>query len=105
MTEFLQIKTSVGSGQEAEDIAEALVERRLAACVQIVGPVQSVYRWQGEVERAEEWLCLAKTTRAQWSAVEAAIRELHSYECPEVIATAIAAGSKGYLQWLAEQVG
>ena len=105
MTEFLQIATSVGSGQEAEAIAEALVQRRLAGCVQIVGPVQSVYRWQGAVERAEEWLCVAKTTKGKYAGVEDAIRELHSYECPEIIATEIAAGNADYLQWLAGQVG
>ncbi len=102
MTEFLQIQTAAGSRDEAERIAAALVERRLAACVQIVGPVQSVYRWQGRVERAEEWLCLAKSTSGQFAAVEAAIRELHSYECPEVIATPITVGSAAYLAWLAE---
>lgn len=105
MSEFLQVLTTAGSRKEAEQIAVALVDRRLAGCVQVVGPVRSIYRWQGEVERAEEWLCLAKTTRAQWPAVEAAIRELHSYECPEVIATAIEAGSAKYLEWLGEQVG
>lgn len=105
MTEFIQVLTAAGSREEAERIAHALVERRLAGCVQIIGPVQSVYRWQGSVQRAEEWLCLAKTARGQWPAVEAAIRELHSYECPEIIATAIEAGSAGYLEWLGGQIG
>jgi periplasmic divalent cation tolerance protein len=104
MTEYLQISTAVGSVEEAKRMAAALVERRLAGCVQIVGPVQSVYRWQGAVERAEEWLCLVKTTRARYAAVEAAIRELHSYQCPEVIATPIVAGSAEYLAWLGEQI-
>ena len=63
MTDFLQITTTAGSRDEAERIAAALVERRLAGCVQIVGPVRSVYRWQGAVEQAEEWLCLIKTNR------------------------------------------
>lgn len=105
MSEFFQVTTAAGSRDEAERIAAALVERRLAACVHIVGPVRSIYRWQGKVERAEEWLCMAKTTHGQWPAVEASIRELHSYECPEILATEIAAGSSDYLQWLAEQVG
>jgi periplasmic divalent cation tolerance protein len=102
MSDFIQVTTAVGSREEAERIATALVERQLAACVQIVGPVQSVYRWQGRVERADEWLCLAKTVGGQFDAVEAAIRELHSYDCPEVIAMPIAAGSAAYLAWLAE---
>lgn len=97
----LQITTTTASREEAERIAAALVERRLAACAQILGPVMSVYRWQGQFERAEEWLCVAKTIAANYEEVEAAVRELHSYECPEIIATPIAAGSEGYLAWVA----
>jgi periplasmic divalent cation tolerance protein len=104
VTDYLQVTAAVGSREEAGRIATALVERRLAACVQIVGPVRSVYRWQGKVEQADEWLCQAKTTRDRFDAVEAAIHELHSYECPEIIATPIVAGSAAYLQWLGEQV-
>jgi periplasmic divalent cation tolerance protein len=104
MSNFLQISTAAGSRDEAERLARALVERRLAGCVQIVGPVRSVYRWQGAIEEADEWLCLIKTAAEQFPAVEAAIRELHSYECPEVIATPIVAGSDAYLHWLAEQL-
>lgn len=100
---FLQVITAAGNREEADRIAAALVDRRLAACVQIVGPVSSVYRWQGQIERSEEWLCQIKTTRQYYAAVEAAIRELHSYECPEIIATPIVAGSAAYLQWLSEQ--
>jgi periplasmic divalent cation tolerance protein len=104
MSDFLQVSTTCGAGRDAERIARALVERRLAACVQIVGPMQSVYRWQGAIERSEEWLCLVKTDGARYPAVEAAVRELHPYECPEIIATPIAAGSEAYLGWLAEQL-
>ncbi len=103
MPDFLQVSTAAGSREDAEQIAAALVERRLAGCVQVVGPVRSVYRWQGRVEQADEWLCLAKTTSDRFAAVEAAIRELHSYECPEIVATPIVAGSAAYLAWLAEQ--
>jgi periplasmic divalent cation tolerance protein len=103
--DFLQVSTTTANRDEADRIAAALVEQRLAACVQIVGTVHSVYRWQGQVECAEEWLLLVKTTRDAYAAVEAAIRKLHSYECPEVIATPIAEGSADYLRWLAEQVG
>jgi periplasmic divalent cation tolerance protein len=99
----LQITTTAGSRDEAERIAAALVERRLAACVQIVGPVRSVYRWQGAVEQADEWLCLVKSTAERLPGIEAALGELHSYECPELIATPIVGGSEAYLQWLAEQ--
>jgi periplasmic divalent cation tolerance protein len=101
---FLQIITTAGNREEADRIATTLVDRRLAACVQIVGPIRSVYRWEGQIEHSEEWLCQIKTTREQYGAVEAAIREVHSYDCPEIIATQIIAGSAGYLQWLAENV-
>jgi periplasmic divalent cation tolerance protein len=104
MTDFLQITTTASTGEEADRLATSLVERRLASCVQIVGPVRSVYRWHGVVERADEWLLLIKTRRDAYTAVEAAIRELHSYECPEIIATPVEAGSAAYLQWLADQL-
>jgi periplasmic divalent cation tolerance protein len=104
MQEFLQITTTAGSREEADRIATTLVDRRLAGCVQIIGPVRSVYLWQGQIEHSEEWLCQIKTTGMLYAHVEAAIRELHSYDCPEIIATPIAAGSEAYLQWLAENV-
>lgn len=103
--EYLQILTTAGSKKEAGAIAAVLIERRLAACVQISGPVASIYRWQGEIENAEEWHCLAKTAASRWDAVEAAIRELHSYEEPEIVATPIVAGSPGYLRWIDESLG
>jgi periplasmic divalent cation tolerance protein len=96
--------TTAGSEEEAGRIAALLIERRLAACVQVVGPVTSRYRWQGEVEEAREWQCLVKTTRAAYEAVETAIREAHSYGEPEIIATPILAGSAGYLAWIDENV-
>jgi periplasmic divalent cation tolerance protein len=98
--EHLQVLTAAGSEEEAERISAALVERRLAACVQVIGPVASHYRWQGKVEHAREWLCLAKTTAQRYPELEAAIRELHSYEEPEIVATPIVAGSSGYLDWI-----
>jgi len=104
MSDFVQVLTTAGSEEEAGRIASLLVERRLAACVQVVGPIVSRYRWQGEVEEEREWQCLAKTTRAAYEAVEAAIREVHSYDEPEIIATPIVAGSAGYLAWIDENV-
>jgi periplasmic divalent cation tolerance protein len=103
--EYLQVLTTTGSEDEALAIAAALVERRLAACVQISGPVKSVYRWQGEIENAEEWQCTAKTKASHWDAVEAAIRERHSYDEPEIVGSPIAAGSAGYLLWIDESLG
>jgi periplasmic divalent cation tolerance protein len=104
MTAHIQVLTTAGSEEEAGRIAAALVERKLAACVQVVGPVTSRYRWRGEVEEEREWQCLAKTTRAAYEAVEAAIREAHSYDEPEIVATPIVAGSAGYLAWIEANV-
>lgn len=98
------VLTTAGAAAEADAIADALVDRQLAACVQIVGPITSVYRWGGAVERSEERLLLIKTTAAAYPRVEAAIRELHSYDCPEIVALPIDAGSADYLAWLREQV-
>ena len=105
MAEHLQVLTTTASEEEAGSIAALLVERKLAACVQVVGPIVSRYRWKGEIEEAREWQCLAKTTRDAYDVVEAAIREVHSYDEPEIIATPIVAGSAGYLAWIDETVG
>ena len=104
MTEHLQVTTTVGSEEEAERIGAALVERRLAACVQVVGPISSRYRWQGAIEHSTEWMCMAKTSATRYAELEAAIRELHSYEEPEIVATPIVAGSPGYLEWVSRNV-
>lgn len=102
--EHLQVLTTVGTEQEAELIASSLVEAKLAACVQIAGPIRSRYRWQGAIEEASEWQCVVKTTAAAYPQVEAAIRGMHSYEEPEIIATPIVAGSPGYLAWIDDNV-
>jgi periplasmic divalent cation tolerance protein len=104
MTEHVQVLTTAGSEEEAGRIASVLVEKKLAACVQVVGPIVSRYRWQGAIEEEREWQCLAKTTRTAYEAVEAAIREVHSYDEPEIVATPIVAGSPGYLSWIEENV-
>ena len=104
MTDYWQIATTTETKDDAGRIAAALVERRLAACVQIVGPITSTFRWEGKVQSAEEWLCVAKTHRDLYERVEGAIRELHTYQVPEIVATAIAAGSQSYLDWLDGEV-
>jgi len=105
MAEYLQVTTAADSEEEAERISAALVERRLAACVQVAGPVSSRYRWRGELESAREWICVAKTSAERYPEIEAAIRELHSYEEPEIVATPIVAGSPGYLEWVSHCLG
>ena len=104
MTDKLFVLTTVGSQSEARKIAQTLVERRLAACVNIVPRVQSIYKWEGKVEEAEEYLLLIKTVKLREEQVRAAIRELHSYELPEYIAIPIASGSAEYLKWLSDSV-
>ncbi|MFN8163598.1 MAG: divalent-cation tolerance protein CutA [Solirubrobacterales bacterium] len=99
---YIQVLTTVGSEEEAERVSAALIEGRLAACVQVSGPIVSRYRWQGEIEEAREWQCLAKTTLARYPGVEEAIRQVHAYDEPEIIATPIVAGSPGYLAWIDE---
>lgn len=100
----IQIVTTTASRSDAEKIATALVQQRLAACVQISGPILSCYRWQNQFETSEEWRCTIKTTQAAYDHVEQAIRRLHPYEVPEIVAIPIAIGSRNYLDWLAQQV-
>src|SRR5689334_2651934 len=104
MSEFLQITTTTGKRKDADEIAAELVSRRLAACVQVSGPIVSTFRWQGKVETAEEFVCVIKTSRAKFDEVRAALSELHPYEVPEIIGTPILEGSEAYLKWLGEQV-
>jgi periplasmic divalent cation tolerance protein len=96
------VLTTAGSSHEAEKIATALVERRLAACVNIIPQIQSVYRWEGNVERATEWLLLIKTRAEAFGPLRDAITELHSYEVPECIMFEIDEGAAPYLRWIAE---
>jgi periplasmic divalent cation tolerance protein len=104
MAQYLEVQTTTADQQHAEAIAQTLVERRLAACVQVLGPTKSYYRWQGQVEISHEWLCIIKTEAEKFAAVENAIRELHTYQVPEVIAMPITHGSGDYLSWLSEQM-
>ena len=98
------VLTTTETFAQAEKIAQVLVETELAACVQILPPMTSVYRWQGQVEKATEHLLLIKTLRTSYAAVEAAIKANHSYQTPEIIALPIEAGAEDYLAWLAESV-
>jgi periplasmic divalent cation tolerance protein len=104
MEGFIQVTTTTEKREDAERIAHALVEARLAACVQIVGPITSIYRWKGKIETAGEWLCLIKSRKEKYGAVEQTIRSLHPYETPEIIAVPLTAGSRDYLGWLGDQL-
>lgn len=100
MTDAIQVFTTVDSREAAGAIARALVERRLAACAQIVGPIESTYWWEGAVETAQEWLCIVKSTQERYPALESAIREHHPYDVPEILALPVSAGHSAYLDWL-----
>jgi periplasmic divalent cation tolerance protein len=91
---------TAANGEEASRLAEMLVGAHLAACVQILPEIESVYRWQGKIERSSEVLLLAKTTRGKFDDLESEVRALHSYDTPEIVAVPIVAGSAPYLEWL-----
>ena len=105
MTNARLVLTTIGSKELAETLARQLVERRVAACVNIVGPISSVYRWKESIEHEDEYLLLIKTTAAHSPRLQAAFQELHPYELPECVELAIEGGSDAYLAWLAREVG
>ena len=90
---------------EARRLAEMLVESRLAACVQILPGIESIYRWQGRIERQEEVLLIAKSERSRFNELEKEVRTIHSYEMPEIVAISLVDGSRPYLDWLSESLG
>lgn len=104
MTDKILVITTCGSPEEAERIAFRLVEKHLAACVNISSPVRSVYRWKGALETAEEWMLTIKTRRDQFAAVREEVALLHSYDVPELIALPIVDGAETYLDWLEAQL-
>ena len=104
MTDKRIVLSTAGSEDEARKIAHHLVEQRLAACVNIVPQIESIYRWQGNVESSREWLLVIKTSADKFARVRDAIRELHSYDIPECIALAGEDGSPDYLTWIIDSV-
>jgi len=104
MTDKRIVLTTAGSEDEARKMARQLVDRRLAACVNIVPRITSVYRWQGKVEESAEWLLIVKTTQSAFTEVRAAIARLHSYELPECVCITVEDGSPDYLQWIGQCV-
>ena len=105
MNDYIVVTTTTDGRDEARRIAELLVQDRLAACVQVVGPIESTYWWEGAVQQSEEWLCLVKTREDRYGAVESAIRQAHSYDVPEILALPISAGSETYLRWIDAEAG
>jgi periplasmic divalent cation tolerance protein len=104
MDEYIQIMTTVEQQKDAETIAHELLNQKLAACVQILGPIKSLFWWQGKIDRAAEYICLIKSRMDLYPKAEAAILSVHPYDVPEIIAVPIAAGGGSYLQWLATEL-
>jgi periplasmic divalent cation tolerance protein len=100
---YVQVTTTTDSRDDAKWLARDVVERRLAACAQVLGPIDSVYWWEGAVESAGEWLCLMKTTSARLDALIAHLRAGHSHDNPEITAAPISAGSTDYLAWISQE--
>jgi periplasmic divalent cation tolerance protein len=102
---YLMAMTTTDAREHADRLARSLVEERLAACVQVLGPITSTYRWQGQVETAEEWLCLIKTTAHRFGALAAHVDANHGYDTPELTAVPISDGSPRYLAWVSGETG
>ncbi|MGC9505211.1 divalent-cation tolerance protein CutA [Baaleninema sp.] len=102
MTNYGIVLITASSAEEAKAIAKSLVEEHLAACVSLT-PVRSIYSWQGNIEDEEEWQLIIKTNLTQFDRLESRIRQLHSYDVPEIIAVPIIKGSRDYLNWIGEQ--
>ena len=100
MSDYVQIVTTTETKEDATGIAKEMVRQRLAACAQVVGPIQSTYWWKGEIESSEEWLCLMKSRQDLFPKIEMAIKDIHAYEVPEIIAIPIQTGHQPYLKWM-----
>ena len=104
MGEYLQVVTTTEKREDAEKIARVLVEARLAACAQLIGPITSTYWWKERIETAEEWLCMMKTDQRLYTEVVGRLKAIHPYETPEIVAMPIVAGSDDYLKWLRQEL-
>ena len=104
MSQAIVVFSTCASREEAERIARAIVGERLAACVQLLPAIQSIYRWQGEIEQSDEILMLFKTTSERFPALQRRVEELHSYQTPEIIAVPVTEGAEKYLTWLRDAV-
>jgi periplasmic divalent cation tolerance protein len=101
---FVQVTTATDAPEAARALARSAVEARLAACAQVSGPIESVYHWQGRIEQAREWVVVFKTPASAYQRLETHIKEHHSYEVPEILATPISGGYPAYLSWVEENV-
>ena len=99
---YCQVTTTTDAEKEATALARAVVEARLAACAQVAGPIASTYWWEGKVDTAQEWVVVMKTTDVAYPALEALIRDRHSYDVPEIIRTPLTGGNPSYLSWISQ---
>jgi len=104
MSQYIQVITTAETEEDANRIAQTLVEKRLAACAQVSGPITSTYWWKGRLETAREWQCVAKSCGALFQRIREAILKVHPYDVPEILALPVTAGSPDYLRWLDEQL-
>ncbi len=104
MVEHLQVFITLPDKKGAERLSQKLLEKRLAACIQVIGPITSHYWWQEKITHSKEWLCIAKTTRHCYHELEKTVQEFHSYEVPEIIALPITAGYQPYFKWLQQEL-
>lgn len=100
MSDYIQVVTTAPTRDDAETIARALVNERLAACVQMIGPIISTYHWDGKVETNQEWQCMIKSRRELFEKIVAAIRATHPYKVPEILALPVLAADQPYLDWI-----
>lgn len=103
MVEYIQVLTAVDDEKKVDEIACALLEARVAACVQIMGPIRSSYWWKGKIEQAKEWMCLAKAKAEDYKEIETIIKSVHPYEVPEILAVPISFGYDPYLNWICRE--
>jgi periplasmic divalent cation tolerance protein len=103
MPDFILVQTSIDTKEAAQKLAGIIIENRLAACCWISGPITSIYWWKGQKEQAQEWVCSFKTRNELYNSLETAIKELHSYEVPEIVATPVVAGSQSFLEWIVSE--
>lgn len=104
MTEKILVFSNCGSEEEARRVARALVEARVAACVNIVPGIQSIYHWQGAIQEDSEWMLVIKSTRSLFDSLAAELRKIHSYQVPEVLAIPVIAGDQNYLDWMDREI-
>ncbi len=104
MLKYIQITTTVPKLNNAKEISDRILNEKLAACVQILGPIKSIYRWKNKIEKKEEWLCIIKTRNKLFKIIERFIKNIHPYEVPEIISTPIINGSYEYLSWINNEV-